>query len=170
MYKYSQDELIQGCLTNNRIVQREVYERYKDAMYTICYRILNNQEQAIDALQEGFIQVFKSIPSFKEASTLGTWMKTIMVRSAYKLVEKQKTVFLDEIMEQSFIQWPAAIDAMDLEKAINHLPKGAKTIFLLAEVEGYSHKEIADMLNVSVGTSKSQLHAAKQKLQYLLTA
>jgi RNA polymerase sigma factor (sigma-70 family) len=167
---YAQQELVDGCKNNDRVIQREVYDRYKDAMYTICYRILNNQEQALDALQEGFVQFYKSIHSFKAESTLGTWMKTIMVRSAYKLIEKNKLIFLDESHEDLSIAWPSTIDAMDLEKAINTLPNGAKMAFLLAEVEGYSHKEIAEMLDISVGTSKSQLHAAKRKLQQLLSA
>jgi RNA polymerase sigma factor (sigma-70 family) len=167
---YAPQELIDGCKNNDRIVQREVYERYKDAMYTICYRILNNQELALDALQEGFVQFYKSINSFREESTLGSWMKTIMVRSAYKLIEQNKIVFLDEEHEEHSIIWPSTISNIDLERAINTLPNGAKITFLLAEVEGYSHKEIAEMLNISIGTSKSQLHAAKRKLQQVLSA
>jgi RNA polymerase sigma factor (sigma-70 family) len=170
MIPYTQQEMVQGCINNDRLVQRDLYNKYKDAMYTICYRILNDQDRALDAVQEGFINVFKYISSFRQESTLGAWIKTIMIRSAYKLVDNKKIAFLEDLSNIAPAVWPSKIDAMDLEKCINQLPKGARAIFLMAEIEGYSHKEISETLEISVGTSKSQLHAAKQKLQQLLGA
>jgi RNA polymerase sigma factor (sigma-70 family) len=170
MANYTQEELVAGCILNDRKIQREVYDKYKDAMYTICFRVLNNQELALEALQDGFVQVFKSIQSFRAESTIGAWIKTIVARAAYKQIDKNKIKFLEDITSLSPIEWPSSISPLDLDKAIKQLPHGAKMVFLLAEVEGYSHKEIADMMEISVGTSKSQLHAAKQKLQVYLTA
>jgi RNA polymerase sigma factor (sigma-70 family) len=170
MTPYTQDEMVQGCINNDRLVQRDVYNKYKDAMYTICYRILGHQEDAVDAVQNGFIQAFKSIATFKQESTLGAWIKTIMVRNSYKLISNKKIAFLEDLTDIAPVQWPSQIDSMDLEKAIAQLPKGARTIFIMAEVEGFSHQEIADNLEISVGTSKSQLHAAKRKLQEYLSA
>jgi RNA polymerase sigma factor (sigma-70 family) len=167
---YTQDELLQGCLANDRKMQREVYDKYKDAMYTICFRILNNQELALEALQDGFVQVFKSMQSFRAESTIGAWIKTIVARAAYKQIDKNKIKYLEDVTALSPIEWPSSISPIDLENAIKKLPYGAKMVFLLAEVEGYSHKEIADMMEISVGTSKSQLYAAKQKLQIYLSA
>jgi RNA polymerase sigma factor (sigma-70 family) len=170
MPQYSQDELVQGCLANDRRIQREVYDKYKDAMYTICYRILGNQELALEALQDGFVQVFKSIHSFKAQSTIGAWIKTIIARTAYKHIEKNKLHYLEDITPLSPIVWPNRVSGIDLENAMAQLPRGAKMVFILAEIEGYTHKEIADMMEISEGTSKSQLHAAKQKLQQYLSA
>jgi RNA polymerase sigma factor (sigma-70 family) len=170
MNQFTQYQMVQGCLHNDRKMQKELYEAYKDAMYTICYRVLGNKELALEALQDGFIQVFKSIQSFKGESTIGTWIKTIMARASYKLLQTEQIKFVEDINELSPIQWPNSISPIDLEKAINQLPSGAKMVFLLAEVEGYAHKEIAELLSISIGTSKSQLHFAKQKLQQYLSA
>ncbi len=170
MSQFSEQELLTGCINNDRKFQKALYEDYKDAMYNVCYRILNNKEIALEALQDGFIQVFKSIQSFKGNSTLGTWIKTLMARAAYKHIEIEQIKYVEDVTEMSPIVWPSKINPVDLVKAMNTLPKGAKLVFLLAEVEGYSHKEIADFMKISVGTSKSQLHFAKQKLQTYLSA
>jgi RNA polymerase sigma factor (sigma-70 family) len=168
---YAQAELIQGCLSNDRKMQKALYEQYKNAMYTICYRILNHQELAMEALQDGFINVFTHIKSFRADATLGAWIKTIVIRAAYKYLDESKLQFSSiDTIEDEAIVWPTTINPIDLEKAINSLPQSSKMIFLLAEVEGYAHKEIAELLNISIGTSKSQLHYAKSKLQKYLTA
>jgi RNA polymerase sigma factor (sigma-70 family) len=168
--KYSQQELLQGCLLNDRRMQKALYDQYKDAMYTICYRILNQEDSALDAVQEGFIAVFKGITTFKGESTIGAWIKTIITRSAFKQLNKQKIQYLEDLESESPIIWPSEISKSDLQKAINSLPPGAKMVFILAEVEGYSHKEISDLMNISTGTSKSQLFAAKSKLKTFLSA
>ncbi|MCD4725557.1 MAG: RNA polymerase sigma factor [Bacteroidales bacterium] len=138
-------------------------------MFTIAFRIINDYDIANDALQEAFIQVFTDIKQFRGESTLGAWIKTILVRTAIKKFKKED-VFTQLDLQQNgeIITWQEEMKSDDLEKAILSLADGCRTIFLLIEVEGYTHKEVAEMLNVSEGTSKSQLHYAKKQLQILL--
>ncbi len=139
---------------------------YCDAMFTVAYRIVNNNDDAHDVLQETFIEVFKHIKSFRNESSVGAWIKTILVRKALKKLKELK--FVDNFGENG-VEIPS--DFLDdlsgeyLEQLILSLPEGFRTVFLLFEVEGYSHQEIAEMLNISQNTSKSQLSRAKKSLR-----
>jgi RNA polymerase sigma factor (sigma-70 family) len=163
-------QLIQGCKENNRLAQKELYEKYKAAMYTLAYRITNDFEDANDVLQEAFVQVFRAIEQFRGESTIGAWIKTIVIRTAYRKV-KQRVVFedIDTLPDNSFVSWGTSLDTEYLEKAIQSLSEGYRTVFTLAEIEGFSHKEIASMMNISEGTSKSQLFYAKKRLREMLS-
>ena len=163
-------ELIDGCLSGDRLAQKALYEKYKRAMYSLAYRITGDFESANDVLQDAFIKVFRGLPSFRRESTLGAWIKTIVVRTAYSKLKKEK-LFLEPIENvpvNKVVDWGDFLQAEYLEKAILDLPDGYRTVFMLIEVEGYSHKEVADMMNISVGTSKSQLFYAKRKLRSAL--
>ena len=161
--------MVAGCRKKNRKIQKLLYDRYCDAMFTIAYRIINDYDNANDILQEAFIQIFRDIKKFRGDSTLGAWIKTIVVRTAIRKLKKENTFTQPGFHPNGeTISWPEEMTGDDLEKAILSLADGCRTIFLLIEVEGYKHKEVADMLNISVGTSKSQLHYAKKQLQLLL--
>jgi RNA polymerase sigma factor (sigma-70 family) len=166
----SDTKLIEGCLKNERSSQKQLYEKYKDAMYSIAYRILRNEDLACDALQEGFIRVFSSLGTFRFESTLGAWIKTIIVRATMRLLEQEsrKPEYDEDLFEQ-IISWDDNLTGELLDKAIARLSPGYRAVFVLIEVEGYSHKEVAEMLNISVGTSKSQLSRAKVCLQREIT-
>ena len=159
-------QLIEGCKKNKRKSQKRLYEQYCDAMFTIAYRIVKDMDVANDVLQEAFIQVFRDIKQFRGESTIGAWIKTIVVRNAIKKL-KNENLFssIEDNTNGEIISWPEEMYAEDLEKAILSLPSGYRTIFLLIEVEGYKHREVAKMLNISEGTSKSQLFYAKKLLQ-----
>lgn len=161
-----EEEIINGCLKNDRMAQKALYDQYKTNMYTLAYRITNNFEDANDILQDGFIQVFESLKSFKGNAQLGTWIHTIIARAALKKI-KNSIHFneLIEVGEPSQINWGSEIDVQQLEKAIASLPDGYRSVFTLYEIEGFKHKEIAEMMNISVSTSKTQLHKAKRMLQ-----
>ena len=163
-------ELVQSCLKNDRTAQKNLYDKYKRAMYTLCYRITGDFDTANDVLQEAFIKVFRGLPSFRAESTLGAWIKTIVVRTAYSHLRKEKMFFesLDEVRPDARVDWGHYLDAEYLEKAILALPEGYRTVFILVEVEGYGHKDVAKMLGISEGTSKSQLFHAKKKLREML--
>ncbi len=165
----TESELIQACLKEDRLAQKGLYDRYKKAMYTLAYRITGDFELANDVLQNAFVQVFRGLKKFRGDSTLGAWIKTIVVRAAIKEV-KNKVFFepIEHIGDHNYIDWGHYLEAEYLEKAIKSLPEGYRTVFVLIEVEGYSHKEVADLLGISVGTSKSQLFHAKKKLKKLL--
>lgn len=162
-------ELIEGCLAQDRLAQKTLYDRYSQAMFTIAYRITNDYEMAADVLQEGFLKVFMNMHQFRRESTLGAWIKTIVIRTALSKIKKR---ILFEPLEPShtsdWVDWGTRLDTEYLEKAIQGLPEGYRAVFVLIEVEGYSHKEVAEMLSISVGTSKSQLFYAKKKLREAL--
>jgi RNA polymerase sigma factor (sigma-70 family) len=164
-------ELIQACINNNPQAQRTLYDKYKRAMYSLCYRIMGEHEAAQDVLQEGFVKVFRGLPSFRAESTLGAWIKTIIVRTAYGKLRSRKMYFepLDNVPSTEVVDWGNYLEAEYLEKAILSLPDGYRSVFTLIEVEGYSHKEVGEMLNISTGTSKSQLYYAKRKLREILS-
>lgn len=138
-------------------------------MFTIAYRIINDFDVANDALQEAFIQVFTDIKQFRGESTLGAWIKTIVIRTAFRKLKSENAFsFVSIEQNDEAMAWPEEMRGADLEKAIRSLADGCRTVFLLVEVEGYKHREVAELLNISEGTSKSQLNYAKKQLQLLL--
>lgn len=166
----TENELIEGCKAGNRRAQKTLYEQYCKAMYTVAVRITNDQGEAEDVLQEAFLKVFTHIGRFRAESTLGAWIKTIVIRTALTKIRKQvHWEPEDKLPADQFIDWGHHLNVEYLEKAIAALPEGYRAVFTLAEVEGYAHKEIADMMGISEGTSKSQLFYAKRKLRDYLT-
>jgi RNA polymerase sigma factor (sigma-70 family) len=169
--KMDGDDLIEGCIRKDYHAQKQLFDLYKDAMYTIAFRMLNDGDEANDVLQESFIQVFRDLEKFRRESTIGAWIKTIVVRTSLRRIrEKLKTGFTNytETEENEPVVWPTWINSDDLEKAILALSDGYRVVFLLIEVEGYSHKEVGEMLDIPVGTSKIRLFRAKQQLRKLL--
>lgn len=165
----TEDQLIEGCRKNKRKYQKRLYEQYCDAMYTVAFRMVNDTDLASDVLQEAFIQVFRDIDQFRGDASIGAWIKTIVVRSALKKLKSETwTLPLEDSTNGEPVEWPDQMLGQDLEKAILSLPAGYRSIFLLVEVEGYKHKEVAEMLGISEGTSKSQLFYAKKQLQKIL--
>lgn len=165
----SEAELITACLADDRLAQKKLYDRYKQAMYTLAYRITSDFELANDVLQEAFVKVFRNLDRFRGDSTLGAWIKTIVIRTALSKIRREPNFEpLENHHYPQSVDWGHRIDAEYLEKAIRSLPEGYRAVFVLIEVEGYSHKEVADMLGISVGTSKSQLFYAKKRLREML--
>ena len=160
-------ELVEKCLNHNRAYQKLLYDRYKNSMYTLLVRMLSDQEEAADALQEAFIKVFISLGNYQKKSSLGAWIRTIVVREG--LSKQKKTRYHEEIDESNQnmepIVWDSNLTGEYLAKAISKLPEGYRNVFLLIEVEGYTHKEVSETIGISVGTSKSQLYYAKKSLQ-----
>ena len=168
----SEIELVDACLANSRLAQKELYDRYKQAMFTLAYRVTGDFEQAADVLQEAFLKVFKHLASFRRESTLGAWIKTILIRTAYSQIRTNKLFMepLDNSPAPEQIDWSVFSNAEYLEKAILDLPDGYRAVFTLIEIEGFAHKEVAELLGISVGTSKSQLFYAKKRLRETLQA
>jgi len=167
----TEEEIIQACLRNDRLAQKELYERYSTAMYTLAYRITSDFELANDVLQEAFVKVFRNLSKFRKESTLGAWIKTIVVRTALSRIKKDPvTESLEAKHIKEKIDWSHHLDVEYLEKAIQALPDGYRLVFTLIEIEGYTHKEVAELLNISIGTSKSQLYYAKKRLRKTIEA
>jgi RNA polymerase sigma factor (sigma-70 family) len=167
----SDDDLIRGCRENDRKSQEMLYRRYAKIMYNLCLVYESDRDKAKDILQESFIKIFRNITSFNRKSTLICWMRKIIVNTAidqfrkkcreaqYIPVENIVHPFSDEESITSIL------NTKDIISQVNRLPDGARMIFQLYAIEGYSHKEIAGLLHISEGTSKSQINRAKQLLQ-----
>lgn len=168
--KRSEYQLLKDCQRKDSLAQKELYDNYKNAMFTLIYRITDDLKLSEEILQDAFIKVFKHIHNFRGEGSIGSWIKTIVTRTALEKV-KQKIRFepLEEQAYEEIIDWGHHLDIDYLEKAIQSLPEGYRAVFVLIEIEGYAHKEVSLMLGISVGTSKSQLYHAKRKLKELLT-
>ena len=162
--------LLEECLANNRIAQKELYDRYSGKMYAVCLRYCSDIDQAKDLLQEGFIKIFRSLDSFRSEGSFEGWVRRIFVTTCIgHTKKKQYLAEIDETTNNSVedieMNGFEKLSLKDLHDMIQALSDGYRTVFNLYAVEGYSHKEISDMLNISIGTSKSQYARAKQTLQ-----
>ena len=168
------EQLVEGCKNKNAIAQKYLYDKFSRKMMGICLRYCDNEDEAQDILQNGFILVFDHIQDYKGSGTLEGWIKKIMVNTALSSIRKNKkfrqNIELGEVefMLPSYNQTNEGIKTKDLLKMIQSLPYGSRTIFNLRAIEGYSHIEIANMLNISEGTSKSQYSRARGQLQKMI--
>ena len=159
----------------------ELFHAHKARIYSICLRMTNNTAQAEDLTQDAFLQVFRKLSTFKGNSALSTWLYRIAVNTVLMHFRKKslKQISMDEPSNHDATmvrleygrrdcRLSGAVDRITLTRAIKDLPTGYRTIFLLHEVEGYEHQEIARILDCSVGNSKSQLHKAKRRIREFL--
>lgn len=165
-----QENLLKGCKNGNRIAQEKVYKLYAAKMLGVCVRYFQDRMEAEDVLQEGFIKVFQKIDSFRSIGSFEGWIRKIMVNTALEHYRKNKNMYAVVDVEEahgSLINDSTIenINAKDLLILIHSLPSGYKAVFNLYAIEGYAHKEIADLLGISEGTSKSQLARARALLQ-----
>ncbi len=167
--RYTDVELVAGCQRGEPLFQRALYQQYHRLMFGVCIRYASNREDAQDILQEGFIKVFKHIKNFANKGSFEGWIRRIMVHTAIEHYRKRSKYFMVDIQEARELEFDAdalgQLGTQEILALINELPTGYRTVFNLYAVEGYSHKEIGEMLNISSGTSKSQLSRAKKLLQ-----
>ena len=171
--KYGENHktIIEACKKGDERQKYKLYQLYSKAMFNVCYRMMNNREEAEDMLQEGFIKVFRSIRSFEFQGSLKGWVRKIITNTAIdhwrRTVKEYSLLSLDNISSTDQPVEPAhsSADYSEIIDQVNKLPSGARVIFNLYALEGYSHKEIAAKLNISEGTSKSQVNRARQLLQ-----
>ncbi len=166
MIHHSDTDIIEACLRSDRVAQKALYDRYKTQMYTLAYRITGNFDDANDVLQEGFLLIFRKLHTFKGEAKLSTWIHTIIARAAIRKIKDR--IYFEDIESadtSTIIDWGTSIDIDYLEKAIANLPEGYRTIFTLYEIEGFKHREIAELIDISESTSKSQLFKAKKMLR-----
>ena len=162
-----EQHLLSGCLAQDRQAQFRLYQQYKTAMFSSALRILGDRALAQDALQEAFVDIFQGLAGFRQQSTLGAWIKIIVVRRALLTLrrEQRMEVYDQDRHPEPLVAWHDNLTGEALDKAIGELPAGYRAVFCLVEVEGYAHGEVAEMLGIAEGTSKSQLHHAKRLLQ-----
>jgi RNA polymerase sigma factor (sigma-70 family) len=166
----NETELVEQCIRGNRTAQREFYDRYAGRMLTICRRYVRTTAEAEDVLQEGFLKAFEKIRFFRFESPLSSWLTTIIIRTALNL--RRQKLYLLPLVDVSEIMISdddanviSNLEAEQLITFIQELPDGCRVIFNLYVMEGYSHQEIAELLHISSGTSKSQYSRARQLLR-----
>ena len=138
-------------------------------MYTLTFRMLNDKDLSNDVMQDAFIDIFQTISELQDAEKLSGWVRTIVVRTAIQyLKERKKFIFEDTTEIKDLVLPDDNFTAIQLDEAIRSLPKGNRVVFILIEVEGYKHREVAEILDISEGTSKSQLNYAKKLLRIKL--
>ncbi len=171
-------ELCRLAADGNLAAFELIYERYHRRTYSLCLRMTNNQTEAEDLTQEVFIQLFRKIGSFRGDSAFSTWLHRLTVNQVLmhfrrRSVKNERTSEDGEMPEQTVTGTAnpnkmQVVDRIALNNAIAELPKGYRNVFILHDVEGFEHEEVARRMGISVGTSKSQLHKARLKLRGLL--
>ena len=170
------DELVEKCKTGDSRSYAELYKKYSKAMYNTSLRIVNNSGDAEDVLQEAFVDAFGSLESFQYKSTFGAWLKKIVINKSINHLRKKKMDLIDiektvvgnlpeeETLDEKDIQLKVA----EIKSAVKLLPNGYRTVLTLYLFEGYDHEEIAEILNVTHATVRTQYMRAKQKLLGLI--
>ena len=166
----TETDLIKGCIDGNRQMQELLYKKFSSKMYGVCLRYSGNTDDANDLLQEGFIKVFKNLLKFRGDGSFEGWMRRIFVNTSIEHFRKKVKLYnVTEVQENTIEDTDLNIlDTLaekDLIILVNELSPGYKTVFNMHVIEGYSHKEIADILGITEGTSKSQLARAKGVLK-----
>jgi RNA polymerase sigma-70 factor (ECF subfamily) len=168
-----ESDLIKGCIEGSPEMQKLLYDLYSSKMYGVCLRYAENAEDANDVMQEGFIKVYRSLPKFRSEGSFEGWIRRIFVNTSIEHYRKKtKKYNITEVQENTIEDKElSALDSLatkDILNIINELSPGYKQVFNLHVVEGYSHKEIADILGITEGTSKSQLARAKGVLKKII--
>ena len=169
-------ELVQGCRHNDRRSQRRLYEQYAGRLKVVCLRYVKDRQEAEDVLQETFIRIYEHMDTFRFDGPLLAWMRKIAVNASLNHLRNTRHFRFQEDIDDLY-QSPVSTEMsglqhlqwQDLLLHLNQLPAGCRTIFNLHAIEGYPHQDIADLLGISVGTSKSQYSRARLQLQQMLS-
>ncbi len=168
------EELVSGCISKNPVAQKALFEKFSRKMMGICLRYAERSEEADDMLQNSFIRVFEKIETFRHEGSLEGWVRKIVVNESLSWLRKNKAMKMNIDIEDAKYIIPGNnhvgenVNEKDLLKMIQALPVGFRTVFNMYAIEGYSHKEIGELLGISEGTSKSQYSRAKGHLQNML--
>ncbi len=172
IHALTEQELIARCKSEDRQAQKLLYEKFSPKMFGVCRRYLKINEDAEDVLVEGFYKVFNKIDMYKGNGSFEGWIRRIMVNESLMFLRKRNnfnlSVEISNIEVKSVINAQDELEAQDIMDLLGLLPTGYRTIFNLYVIEGYKHREIAEMLGISINTSKSQLILAKKKLRKLI--
>ena len=165
----NEKQLIKRAIAGNPTAQRTIYEKFAPKMLSVCRQYIKDLQFAEDVMIHGFVKVFKGLNSFEHRGSFEGWIRRIMIRESISyLRKKQFVVYDDEVIEnqpQQYQDEGSLMDEEHIQALIDALPEGYKMVFILYSIEGYKHQEIAEMLAISEGTSKSQLFKARKLLQ-----
>ena len=174
-YTVTDEELLAGCLAADRKSQELLYRRYAGKMFAVCLRYEPDKDAASDILQDAFVKIFKALGNFKSQGSLEGWIRRIVVRTALDSLRKQSRMYVvadyDAFpLEETSPNAVQRLGEQELLGMVQSLAPGYRTVFSLYAIEGFPHKEIADMLGISEGTSKSQFARARAALQQMVEA
>lgn len=173
-YANTHRSLVEACQQGSRQAQFELYKLYSKAMFNVCLRMVKDELDAEDVLQNAFVDVFTKIETFKFESSIGAWVKRIVVNNCINFLKKKRMQFesFEErhalLAEDEPDGSHAGLSVESIKKALFQLPDGYRVVFSLYLLEGYDHQEIADILGITEATSKSQYSRAKRKIKELL--
>jgi len=160
--------LIKKAISNNREAQKQLFEQYSPKMLGVCRQYVKDLHHAEDLLLQGFLKVFTNLHKFKHEGSFEGWIRRIMVNTCISYLRKKNRIDLsdeDYVFNDSATESLESTTVEDIQKLIDQLPEGYKMVFNLFAIEGYKHSEIAQQLNISESTSKSQLFKARRMLQ-----
>lgn len=171
----SLEHIINGCIAGKSASREMLYRMYSSKMWGVCLRYARDKDEAKDILQDGFIKAFEKINQFEGRGHFEGWLRKIMINTALAEYRKKRYLNIESVYssnkdEESFERIEGDIAADELLEIIKELPSQYKLVFNLYAIEGYSHKEIADLLSISEGTSKSNLSRARDILQKKVSA
>lgn len=168
----TENELIKGCLKGDRKSQNLLFQQFGPMMLSVCMRYLKQKETAEDILINSFFKVFDKIGTYKSKGSFEGWIKRIVINECLMEIRRKKsqylTISLDETFVEPEVMYDKTLEYEDIVSLLKELPDGYRTVFNLYVMEGYKHREIAEMLGISVNTSKSQLILARRKLQKMI--
>ena len=173
-YKNIHEDVIGRCLKGDRYAQSELYGLYSKAMFNICYRITNDRDNAEDVLQDAFVSAFKNLKSYNGTASFGAWLKRIVINKSLNFIKKNslEVVPIDDYeryeIADSKEEYEFSHTVDQVKKAIDQLPDGYRVVFSLYLLEGYDHREIAEILDITESTSKSQYNRSKKKIREIL--
>ena len=175
-YQEIHKTIIEACKKGDERQKYKLYQLYSKAMFNVCWRMMNNREEAEDMLQEAFAQAFMKLDSFRYESSFGAWLKRITINTCINAKNKRKVelTFIDEMHRfdqpehQENIEEELQLTVAGITKAMEKLPEGGRIVFSLYLLEGYDHKEISQILNITESTSKSQFMRAKRRVVEIL--
>jgi len=168
----TEQELIEACKRGEGRAQKELFDRYSPKMFGVCKRYMKNREDAEDVLVSALFKVLTNIDQYKSAGSFEGWIRRIVINESLMFLRKQHnfkhSVEISDIDAPSRIRIVDRLAAQDILDLLDTLPTGYRTVFNLYVLEGYKHREIAEMLDISINTSKSQLILARKRLRELL--
>lgn len=172
-YLTDEKRLIKGLKAGKPQAQRVLYEKLAGKMMLLCLRYCKNREEAEDVLQEGFVRVFRKIDTFQSKGSLEGWVRRVITNVAIRQYQKNSRIHVVVGLEEVEYEMGAAVLDQEIDQAhllemVQRLPDGYRMVFNLYAIEGFSHEEIAQKLDISTGTSKSQLSRARKSLQRMI--
>lgn len=174
LFQTDEQKLVKACLAGKPDAQRELYDRYSGKMFAVCLRYARNRDEAADMLQDGMVRVFQKLELYEGKGSLEGWVRRVIVNVAIRQYQRNSRLYVVGVEEADEEAVSGEIEAnlnyQEMMEMVQGLPDGYRLVFNLYAIEGFSHKEIAEQLEISEGTSKSQLARARKQLMQQVEA